>query len=117
MHVAVHSYTPVCRGERRNFEVGILYDPQRKRERVFATAWQHCLQKANPDLRARRNAPYRGSSDGLTTALRNEFSSGHYLGFELELNQRSLSRARERHALVAAVAASLRGALETDAAL
>jgi hypothetical protein len=35
----------------------------------------------------RRNYPYRGQSDGLTTALRRQFGA-RYLGIELEINQR-----------------------------
>ena len=33
------------------------------------------------------NQPYKGSSDGLTTYLRNKFETSQYLGIELEVNQ------------------------------
>ena len=35
----------------------------------------------------RRNYPYRGSSDGLTTTLRGLFADPDYLGIEIEVNQ------------------------------
>ena len=38
LHVAVHSFTPVLHGERRNADVGLLYDPARPRERAFRGA-------------------------------------------------------------------------------
>jgi predicted N-formylglutamate amidohydrolase len=111
LHLAVHSFAPVWRGAERDFEVGILYDPKRRRERALARAWQRCLRRADPALRVRRNAPYRGDADGLTAALRREFPPGRYLGFELELNQRAIAGARGQRALAAALAVTLRRAL------
>jgi predicted N-formylglutamate amidohydrolase len=111
LHLAVHSFTPVWRGAERHFEVGILYDPKRRRERSLAHDWQRQLGVACPDLRLRRNAPYRGNADGLTTALRKEFSLGRYLGLELELNQRAISGASEQRALARVLAVALRRAL------
>lgn len=84
LHLAVHSFTPVLRGEVRDFDIGLLYDPKRSAERRFCTDWQRQLRRA--DFRVRRNAPYRGTSDGFTTALRREFGP-RYLGIELEINQ------------------------------
>jgi len=103
LHVAVHSFTPVLRGETRRFDVGLLYDPARRGERDLAAAWRRRLRDAG--LRVRRNAPYRGTSDGLTTALRREHRRRRYLGLELELNQRTLADPASRRALVAALTA------------
>lgn len=103
LHAAVHSFSPLRRGECRRFAIGILYDPGRQRERSFATGWQRRLREHLPRSAVRRNAPYRGDSDGLTTALRREFPADRYLGLELELNQRSISTASERRVLVAAL--------------
>jgi predicted N-formylglutamate amidohydrolase len=108
LHVAVHSFTPVLRGVRRDFGIGILYDPKRRAESELARAWQRALAHALPDVGVRRNAPYRGDADGLTTALRRELSAHHYLGLELELNQRLLATAAQRRALAAAIATMLR---------
>jgi predicted N-formylglutamate amidohydrolase len=107
LHLAIHSFTPVLRGERRDFAIGILYDPGRPRERALALTWQRRLRAALPGVGVRRNAPYRGSSDGLTRALRMELPASRYLGFEIELNQRWIATAAQRRALAAALAAHL----------
>lgn len=90
VHVAVHSFTPIWNRRRRRFEIGLLYDPARAPERRFARAWQQALADEAPALRVRRNQPYRGTSDGLTTALRRLHLPDRYLGIELEVNQRLL---------------------------
>lgn len=108
LHLAVHSFTPVLCGVRREFGIGILYDPKRRGERSLALAWQRRLARALPGVGVRRNAPYRGDADGLTTALRREFPARQYLGIELELNQRLIASAAQRRALTAALAALLR---------
>ncbi len=84
VHVAVHSFTPVLDGERRNADIGLLYDPRRRSE--LALARQLREQLATPDCRVRRNYPYRGVADGLPTALRARLGPA-YAGLELELNQ------------------------------
>jgi predicted N-formylglutamate amidohydrolase len=111
LHLALHTFTPVWRGAKRDFEMGILYDPKRRRERSLAIAWQRRLRSALPRLGVRRNAPYRGDADGLTAALRREFSADRYLGLELELNQRAILAARDRRALAAVLASTLCAAL------
>jgi predicted N-formylglutamate amidohydrolase len=88
VHVGVHTFTPVLDGVERTVDVGFLYDPARPRERAFAGRWIAALAARAPGLRLRRNAPYRGNADGLTTALRREHRPARYLGVELEVNQR-----------------------------
>jgi predicted N-formylglutamate amidohydrolase len=85
-------------------DVGLLYDPARARERATAIAWQHELRERHPELRIRRNAPYRGTADGLTTALRRERSVRRYAGIEIELNQRIVATRAGQRALAAALA-------------
>jgi predicted N-formylglutamate amidohydrolase len=107
LHVAVHSFTPVLDGQRRNADVGLLYDSRRRRERALAARWKALVAELAPDLRVRMNYPYLGSSDGLTTAQRKRFPESRYAGFELELNQALLAhreRARLERALVESVA-------------
>lgn len=94
LHVAVHSFTPVLDGERRNADVGLLYDPRRPRERALARRWKALLRELAPELRVRFNYPYLGLCDGLTTAQRKRFSDRRYAGFELELNQALLAHPR-----------------------
>ncbi len=108
VHVAVHSFTPVLRGRVRAFDVALLYDPARARESALAARWKRHLLAQAPWVRARRNAPYRGSSDGLTTAMRRERSAARYLGIELELNQASIADGARRSALFEAVCEALR---------
>jgi predicted N-formylglutamate amidohydrolase len=96
LHVAVHSFTPVLDGRERNADIGLLYDPARTGERRLCSAWQAALAAHDASLRVRRNYPYRGDADGLTTHLRRRFSARSYLGIELEINQGLLPRPRRQ---------------------
>lgn len=87
LHVSVHSFTPILDGQTRQADIGLLYDPQRPREDEFCDRWHHALATRRPELCVRRNYPYRGTSDGLTTHLRQHFSLRRYAGIELEVNQ------------------------------
>jgi predicted N-formylglutamate amidohydrolase len=86
-HLSLHSFTGHWEGQPRNADLGLLYDPQRKEERAICTRWQLDLRAALPELMIRRNYPYLGKADGLTTALRKKFAPSHYLGVEVEVNQ------------------------------
>lgn len=92
VHVGVHSFTPVMDGEVRTADIGLLYDPSRVFERRFVGYWLDAIRMIAPGLCVRRNYPYRGVSDGLTTALRREFKPRSYVGIELELNNALLTR-------------------------
>jgi len=109
IHVAVHSFTPVLRGRRREFEVGLLYDPRREAERRLAKRWQRRLTAELGAGAVRLNAPYRGDADGLTTAMRREHAQRRYLGLELELSQALLRDPARRRAIGEVLVASLRG--------
>lgn len=87
LHLAVHSFTPVLRGVVRSAEIGLLYDPASPGEQRFCLQWQGALRQRAPQLRVRRNYPYRGSSDSVGKALRRQFGRERYLGIELEVNQ------------------------------
>ncbi|WP_305042914.1 N-formylglutamate amidohydrolase [Geoalkalibacter sp.] len=87
VHLAVHSFTPVLRGQVRNADIGLLYDPARSLEADFCRAWAERLHRLAPTLRVRRNYPYRGASDALVTGLRRRLPAAFYLGLELEVNQ------------------------------
>ena len=88
LHLSVHSFTPVWRGETRQADIGLLYDPARRPERHLCADLAAALRDRNRRLRTRRNYPYRGTADGLTTALRKKFAADRYAGIELEINQR-----------------------------
>jgi predicted N-formylglutamate amidohydrolase len=88
VHLALHSFTPVLFGAERRVDIGLLYDPRRRGEVLFARHLRTHLQRLLPELKIRYNAPYRGSADGLTTALRLLRPPITYLGLEIELNQK-----------------------------
>ena len=92
LHLGVHSFTPVLDGTTRKADIALLYDPARPRERALAAGWLRALRLAEPARVVRRNDPYRGNADGLTTALRHEYPAARYLGIEIEVNQRHLAR-------------------------
>jgi len=98
LHVSVHSFTPVLRGVVRRADVGLLYDPARTREKQLARCWAAGLRARDPALRVRANYPYRGTADGLTTTLRRELPAAAYLGLELEVSQRWITRPSRRTA-------------------
>ena len=85
IHISVHSFTPIWEGKPRQCDLGVLYDPGRPEEKQFALGMQESLQVNG--YRVRRNYPYRGNADGLTTTLRKLFQPDQYLGIELEFNQ------------------------------
>jgi len=90
LHLGLHSFTPVLDGCARNTDIGLLYDPRRRAEKGFALAFQQMLAQTTA-RRIRRNYPYRGNADGLTTALRRNFAARDYLGLEIEVNQALLT--------------------------
>lgn len=88
LHLGVHTFTPVLRGEMRTCDIGILYDPKNKDEKLFA-------QIALKELRAlgfvvKMNYPYKGVEPGMTQTFRTELKG--YAGIELEINQKIARR-------------------------
>ena len=102
IHFSVHSCTPVLRGVVRDLDVGLLYDPRRKFEVKVCDTLASAIESEMP-LRIRRNYPYRGVSEGLTTTLRREYHARDYAGIEIELNQRVLKRSDGGRAVMAAI--------------
>ncbi|MEJ2077921.1 MAG: N-formylglutamate amidohydrolase [Acidobacteriota bacterium] len=95
VHLSIHTFTPELDGKIRRADVGLLYDPSRERERHLAHRWKEILEQLEPELVVRLNYPYRGTSDAHVTALRSRFDGDHYLGLELEVNQRYVFGSRE----------------------
>ncbi len=87
LHLSMHSFIPVLHGIVRQTDIGLLYDPKRAQEKQFAQLWKAEFNHLNSNLRFRRNYPYKGTSDGFTTALRKLFGNEVYLGIEVETNQ------------------------------
>jgi predicted N-formylglutamate amidohydrolase len=88
LHVSCHSFTPRLHGVTRRADIGLLYDPRRASEARFCAAWKRALQNVDTALVVRRNYPYRGNADGLTTHLRRRVADRRYAGIEIEVNQK-----------------------------
>jgi len=113
VHLSCHSFTPELDGKARTADIGLLYDPARPGEVALAARWKASIQARSPELMVRRNYPYAGRNDGLTTSLRKRFAPEVYIGVELELNQKHVLRGgRQWAALRETVIESLRAALD-----
>ncbi|MGD9295049.1 MAG: N-formylglutamate amidohydrolase [Roseobacter sp.] len=77
--VTIHSFTPVYHGVRRDTEIGILHDDDRRlADAMLRCAGNHC------DLETRRNEPY-GPKDGVTHTLRRHALAQGRLNVMLEI--------------------------------
>jgi predicted N-formylglutamate amidohydrolase len=118
IHVSSHSFTPALHGKVRRADVGLLYDPLRRGEAQLCARWKAALADLAPDLRVRRNYPYAGKGDGLTSYLRRRFPPATYVGVELEVNQKIVFAAGRRWTSLRRVLIdSLRAALPNERAL
>ncbi|QDS90759.1 N-formylglutamate amidohydrolase [Rosistilla ulvae] len=114
VHLSLHTFVPELHGQTRNADIGLLYDPRRDAEKAFCDRWHDALRDANKDLRVRRNYPYLGRSDGLTTALRRRFPDPFYAGIELEVNQALVCEASGWRRLKRGIADALDSALSAS---
>ncbi|MCM4157351.1 N-formylglutamate amidohydrolase [Gramella sp. AN32] len=87
LHLSIHSFTPVLNEEKRHGDIGLLYDPSRISEKNFAIKFRNEFYHNFPSYHVRFNYPYLGKADGFPTSLRKKFPK-HYLGIELEVNQK-----------------------------
>jgi predicted N-formylglutamate amidohydrolase len=105
LHISVHTFAPRVGRSVRRVDIGVLYDPARRREKETARALAAALRAQG--LTTRCNYPYRGTSDGVTTFCRRLFSADRYLGIELEVSQRLLRRSACRGTAESVAAAGL----------
>lgn len=111
IHISSHSFTPELNGKVRRADVGLLYHPARHGEAELCARWKASFAACAPELRVRRNYPYAGKGDGLTSHLRRRFPRATYVGIELEVNQKIvLAAGRRWPALRGVLIASLRAA-------
>jgi predicted N-formylglutamate amidohydrolase len=96
IHVSSHSFTTELNGRVRGADIGLLYDPGRRGEVEMCARWKESVAASAPELRVRRNYPYLGKGDGLTSHLRRRFAQTDYVGIELEINQDIVSTAGRR---------------------
>ena len=95
LHISVHTFTPVYHGSRRKLHIGLLFDPTRSLEAAVCLTWQRILRAGDGRLRVELNQPYLGIDDGLTTAMRVQFSNQLYAGVELEINNQIMRRSEQ----------------------
>jgi predicted N-formylglutamate amidohydrolase len=96
IHISSHSFTAELDGRVRDADVGLLYHPGRRGEAEVCARWKETLAAMAPKLRVRRNYPYAGKGDGLTSHLRARFAQCDYVGIELEVNQGIVLAAGQR---------------------
>ena len=88
LHLSIHSFTPVFGGVTRDVDIGLLFDPSRKKESDFCAIYKKALEISLSSCTIKFNEPYKGIDDGFTTHLRQQFGDDRYLGIEIEVNQR-----------------------------
>lgn len=88
LHISVHSFTPRFRGARRTTELGLLFDPLRRREARFCAAWEARLEKHAPRMVVRYNDPYDGVHPSVVQSMREAFAPRSYVGIQIEVNQK-----------------------------
>jgi len=103
IHISSHSFTPDLDGKVRSADVGLLYHPGRHGEVELCARWKAALAAFAPQLRVRRNYPYAGKGDGLTSYLRLRFAPDAYVGIELEVNQSIVLAAGRRWTVLRSV--------------
>jgi predicted N-formylglutamate amidohydrolase len=108
LHLGIHSFTPQFHGEVRSCDLALLYDPAQPGESTVARQWLADIAKLEPAWRLRRNYPYRGAADGLTTSLRRLLPAQAYRGIEVEVNQAISASRAGQHRLAEALAQALR---------
>jgi len=91
LQISVHSFSPVKGSRVRKADIGLLYDPARRNEKVICAYLASMLQEETGVLRVRRNYPYQGKTDGFTSFMRKKLSAKLYVGIEIEINQAILS--------------------------
>lgn len=107
LHLGVHSCTDELSGNRREFELGLLFDPQRTFEQQVVDHITEYFERTHPHYRIVHNQPYLGTDDGLTTEMRKQFPDHAYAGIELELRQGHIEEKEEAMALSKAIASSV----------
>jgi predicted N-formylglutamate amidohydrolase len=82
LHFSSHTFDPSLDPTNRQFDVGVLYDPDHPFEAPLAERLMFHLRAAGLVVRA--NQPYSGLGPAICTALREEFANQRYAGIELE---------------------------------
>lgn len=114
LHVSIHSFAAVLRGQVRDLDVGLLFDPSYVAERRVCALLGARIRRIDSGLRVRSNRPYRGTDDGMTTALRAELDRRRYVGIEIEMNQRIVRRPPGVERLARVLGTALEGVVQAS---
>jgi len=104
--LSIHSFTPRLKGMVRSADIGLLYDPSRKKEKALCLAIRESILKVYPHARIRMNYPYRGIGDGTASAIRKAFPQASAV--EIEFNQGTM-RGFSASKIAGAIADGARG--------
>lgn len=110
LHLCSHSFDPALDPQARQFEVGVLYDPEHAFEAALAERMLFGLRAAGLDVRA--NLPYRGTGPSIATAFRAELGA-RYGGIQLETSHAVVDRPAGASRIARAVAAVVAELLDT----
>lgn len=116
VHLSIHTFTPVLKGEVRSADIGILYDEKREPEAKISKQLVNELGIFAPQFVAKHNYPYLGTADGFTTYLRKEFRPQNYSGIEIEVNNKHHSKPQMEE-IKKALQSAVRSVMSEEAAL
>lgn len=106
-HAGIHSFTRQLGDERREVQIGLLFDPARVFESEVCHLWAEAIRCADAALDVRFNEPYKGIDDGLTTYLRTRFSDAEYAGVEVEIRNDLILRGAQQRRFGALLASTV----------
>ncbi|MBO6497526.1 MAG: N-formylglutamate amidohydrolase [Roseivirga sp.] len=116
VHLSIHTFTPVLKGEVRSADIGILYDEKREPEAKISKQLVNELGIFAPQFVTKHNYPYFGTADGFTTYLRKEFRPQNYSGIEIEVNNKHHSKPQMEE-IKKALQSAVRSVMSEEAAL
>ncbi len=87
IHLSIHTFTPVFQDKTRSNDIGLMYDPRRNPEAELVHEMRTKLAERTK-LVVWLNKPYLGTADGFLPRLREQHQANHYVGIELEVNQK-----------------------------
>lgn len=99
--LSVHSFTPMLRGRKRGFDIGVLYDDHHERADLLFESL------AEQRFSVRRNEPYSGL-EGLIFSARSHGQRHRMPYLEIEINNGLLRHEEEAAEVAVRVAAALR---------
>ena len=82
LHLSIHTFDPALDPNARQFDVGVLYEPNHAFEADLAERMLFQLRAAGLSVRA--NQPYTGVGPAICTSFREERTGARYAGIQLE---------------------------------